>query len=959
MATNVAINVAVTSTGAQQVTVQLQGIGQAANQSATQVDGLTKAIASIGFGAALAQLQQYIDAWSNAEGMIRTATTSMAQAAAVQQQLFDIAQSTRQPLSDITSLYQKLAIQSDALGLSQNQVLTITQELGEALVIQHTSASQAAGALLQFSQALSTGKVRAQEWNSILTGLPVLAKAVADQLGVATSQVKQMMTAGTLNSAGLAQAVLGAQATLAAQFATSAHTISQSFTVLNNAATKWIGQAADSVNASNLFGTAMTALAANFDTVAKSVIALNVTYAAFILLNGGLAVAIDAVTASLLTMLAAILANPFVAIAAAVIGTVTALYEFRDAITVSSEAGTTLGDYFTGTWGLIKQGAEQATTAVGSFLDQTTGLGIIWDDIKANAITAFNALKTLIPTVLNYIIGYFVGFYNSVTIIWNNFPAYFLGLFTQAFNGVIQLAGTFTNSMISLVNTIGDKVDFHVDPVQFSGIENQFSSVTDSIAKNFQNAFNVDYVGKFVAAVNSAAQGVANVRKLASRQGGGGDAGSMDAHGAPAQIVDPNAAKKLQELQNQLRGVLNTIDPAGGAVLDMERDTTILSQSLAKGLLGPGQQGLDAFAKDLAALALHYKDQLDPQAAYIANLTKETQILSEDGDARQIATAIYQQQQDAQKKGQVLTQQQIAQDTQALQLNITANQVAQQRQTILSTTVDTITTFVNAITAADQLLASHTITLDQYKDAIDGINKALLDTQKTLSAGVGSGLIEIFQDTQNIAESSKAVVVDAFNGMNDALVNFVTTGKLNFTDLVNSIMSDLAKLYLKIIENQVLTNFFGTGTGLSTAGGSLLGSIGYASGGYTGDGGAGDIAGVVHKGEVVINAGVVSQPGMKDYLTAINAGASPSSSSGGTSVGVTAQTQINVQVTNNAADKVSASVQKGTDAQGNASLSVIIDSVESELAGRVGSGRGKLYKSIGNAYGLKSVPARS
>jgi hypothetical protein len=53
---------------------------------------------------------------------------------------------------------------------------------------------------------------------------------------------------------------------------------------------------------------------------------------------------------------------------------------------------------------------------------------------------------------------------------------------------------------------------------------------------------------------------------------------------------------------------------------------------------------------------------------------------------------------------------------------------------------------------------------------------------------------------------------------------------------------------------------------------SIFKNFGFAEGGFTGNGPRNAVAGVVHGGEVVINAGVVAKPGMRKFLESINAG---------------------------------------------------------------------------------------
>jgi lambda family phage tail tape measure protein len=955
----VGINVQVTQTGTQAVTVQLQNMGGAAQQSAQSVDLLNNSLRALGLGAALAELKQYVDTWANVKGMIDVSTNSLNQAAAVTERIMDIAQGTRQPLTDITQLYQRMSVQADALGLSQNQVLQITQELGQALVIQHATVAQASGALLQFSQALGTGKVRAQEWNSILTGLPVLAKTVASELGVATSQVKAMITAGTLSSEQLAQAVLKSQATLQSEFDKSAHTISQSFTVLNNAITQYIGELAESLNATNLFGDAMATLAKNIDPIAKTFAALATGVGVFLGVTELLPAAIAAVSRAFTALWAALLANPFVAVAAAIAAALVALYEWRDAITVVTAQGITLGDYMRAIWGGFSDGVITAWNLAKPYLDAIVnwfsgGAGGLADVAKKNWDDMLDTSKSFI----NSLVGLFVGLSNAISDIFHNLPEVVVSAVVEAVNGAGGILSSFVNTAIGYVNQIGDKVDLHIDPVKFAPLEDQFKNVTTNIGNDFATAMKTDFLGNFTTALTQAAAGYAAVRKTAARQGGGGSA-DLDAHGAPAQIVDPKAAKELEKLQNQLRSLLNQVDPAAGAFLDMAKDSDILSAAYAKHLIT-----LPQLAQYLQAVADKYKDIINPVGAYVDKLNQETTALGLDGDERTINTQLLQEELALKQKHYVITDAQIAQMKTAITQNVTANELAQKRNSLLQTYVQPQKDFNQGLEAANQLYAKGTLSAQQYADAVQQIDIAYLDTQKTFTAGLQSGLLSVEQDYANAAKGMKDLVVSAFSDMNDALAKFVTTGKLDFSSLVDNIAEGFLKIELQVLESKVLTSLFGNQlSGGMLTGGSLSGMLGFQTGGYTGDGAPNQIAGFVHKGEVVIPANVVAQPGMKDYLTALANGSGSSAAAstvatGGTATGSATAVQMNVIVQNNNASQSSVSVQQGSDANGQPNLTVLVNSLESELAGRVQSGRGKLWQSIGTAYGLRASPSR-
>lgn len=67
----------------------------------------------------------------------------------------------------------------------------------------------------------------------------------------------------------------------------------------------------------------------------------------------------------------------------------------------------------------------------------------------------------------------------------------------------------------------------------------------------------------------------------------------------------------------------------------------------------------------------------------------------------------------------------------------------------------------------------------------------------TFSHGAKSALREYLNDVGNVAEQSKNLFKDAFRGMEDALVDFVKTGKLDFKSLADSIITDLIRIQIQ------------------------------------------------------------------------------------------------------------------------------------------------------------------
>ena len=119
-------------------------------------------------------------------------------------------------------------------------------------------------------------------------------------------------------------------------------------------------------------------------------------------------------------------------------------------------------------------------------------------------------------------------------------------------------------------------------------------------------------------------------------------------------------------------------------------------------------------------------------------------------------------------------------------------------------------------------------------------------------SGMVRGLRKYGAEATDLASQLESVVTSSFSGMEDAFVQFVTTGKLSFTDLANSIISDLARIAIRAAITgplaqgigSLFSGFFG-GSGAASAVGSVssaVSSIGGSGGAFFGGG----IGGMFH-----------------------------------------------------------------------------------------------------------------
>jgi len=190
-------------------------------------------------------------------------------AAAALEQIGDIAARTRAPLEATAQLYQRISIAGRDLGASSSDVLRFTENVGLALAQVGGGGAAASGALLQLSQAMSGGIVRAEEFNSILEGAFPIAQAAANAIEGAAGSVGQLrnMVIGGEFQPEFFEAVLSQSDALEDAFANTIPTISGAMQVFRDQMTLSLGSLDSMVGGSDRLRGPILLMAENLDVV--------------------------------------------------------------------------------------------------------------------------------------------------------------------------------------------------------------------------------------------------------------------------------------------------------------------------------------------------------------------------------------------------------------------------------------------------------------------------------------------------------------------------------------------------------------------------------------------------------------------------------------------------------------------------------------------------------------------
>jgi phage-related minor tail protein len=123
--------------------------------------------------------------------------------------------------------------------------------------------------------------------------------------------------------------------------------------------------------------------------------------------------------------------------------------------------------------------------------------------------------------------------------------------------------------------------------------------------------------------------------------------------------------------------------------------------------------------------------------------------------------------------------------------------------------------------------------LEFVKNHLEGVKKRIeaekeatrqtYEAQRTFTAGWKDAFTSYVESATNAAQQAQSIFQSVTRGMEDLIVNFVQTGKLNFKDFANSVIADFVRIQARKVIAGVLG---GAGTG------SLFeGLVGRATGG--------------------------------------------------------------------------------------------------------------------------------
>lgn len=245
--------------------------GKGASNAASEASGLTakltplaSAIAGVITVQTLMNMQQLGERFNLLQARITRLSSDTKEAAATYRTLLNISSQTGASVGDTVQLWESLTGTLKEMGQTNDQVLRLTGTLQKIGTLGGSSAQDMSNALRQLSQGLAGGVIRAEEFNSVLEGMPELARQIAKGLGIPFSELRQRMLDGKLTAEDVLSAIEKRTQAVDQEFAKIPRTVAQASNAIVNEMGAAIATLDKATNASS-------ALAKVLDAIAKGI----------------------------------------------------------------------------------------------------------------------------------------------------------------------------------------------------------------------------------------------------------------------------------------------------------------------------------------------------------------------------------------------------------------------------------------------------------------------------------------------------------------------------------------------------------------------------------------------------------------------------------------------------------------------------------------------------------------
>jgi tape measure domain-containing protein len=517
------LDIKVNENGSITVKRNIEQIGESAQKAQGSVGLLTKALGGLGAALAIKKFIDFSSTWTDIEARVKNATKTLGESEYVMGRLRETANRTYSSFENTAEIYLRNSTALKELGYSTKDVVDFTEVMNNALVVSGAKGERAESVMNALSKAMIKGSLDGQNFQTVLQQGGRITEALAKSLGTTTSGLSQMTREGKITGKALFDAMMGSFDQIREEADNMPATIKDMFVRIKDA----VGFAIQDLNKrfqlSDRFVEGLKVIEAKMPQIIALVVAFGAAYIAAT--APGYIIALGK---AFIGFFAILNANPFVALASAIIGVITYMTLAGDTTKAGIDDITMLSDVYAS----FAEGAKNVWSDIVGLWDKAngnvdehgnrvekTGQVVVketaqwtkhFDNFFEAQETGFAYVLIIVARTFDSIAGILMGLYEAAKVVftnigtalevigkgyvnqWIGFVEDIVNFFIKGYNMIQRLTGKAAVQTIQFarleLSKEAESFGEQLDKAMMKGIENQGGALENLLRERFKRA---------------------------------------------------------------------------------------------------------------------------------------------------------------------------------------------------------------------------------------------------------------------------------------------------------------------------------------------------------------------------------------------------------------------------------------------------------------------------------------
>ncbi|MCX8665986.1 tape measure protein, partial [Gilliamella sp. B2887] len=585
------------------------------------------------------------------------------------ERLVKLAKSTYSSFEQTAESFLQNTIALKDLGLTTDQQLTYTEALNNALLVSGMRGQAAESVTTSLNRAMMLGQLTGQGLNTVIANGGEVVEVLAKQLGINANQLLEYGRKGKITTDVIAEAFVSNSGIIAEKAALMPNQINDAITNLQTSIKQYIFNVDSAYKINEKVANSISFISERIPQLVNVFGVLGVSYVSATAYNALFKTGVDSLGNKTLpyailkikAFTAALALNPFGALLIGITAVISALTFFSDDIKVTADEFVTLGDVTRIIFEDIKDFAAKSLSIVSDIFNNTmSSMSGNIDIFGENILGVLQSIQAFHKSVTNELIGLVIAFGKTISLIWNNLGATWENVWKGIYNtslsfmeamvnawqvpirGLVKLIGYLNQDMANSVTRALDDVIISFDHLNFSEEAKNLASEFKAV---WSTALNQDYIGMGINAASQYFEGVTQRVRVKKN----------DEKWIQEGLIDSKTFKGASVMSNDLKQLLNSLNPTRAALENYCESIIMLENAYNK-----GQISSNDFNYYLALLKNQYKESLNPLNAYYNEIKRQSDLLDLTAEQRRVEIEFYSVQQDMMAKGIILSEQENA-----------------------------------------------------------------------------------------------------------------------------------------------------------------------------------------------------------------------------------------------------------------------------------------------------------